>query len=98
MYDIPTSKFALVISSKLPSCLQNAYMKRIDTDYRNNVVSQTNHTIIVMLIKYPQLYSKNNEQITLLILGNANVSSKLQHILAISTNVIEFLAYESLTV
>ena len=70
-------------------------MKRIDTDYRNNVVSQTNHTIVAMLIKYPQLYSKKSiEQI--LILGNAKVSSKLQHILAIST--IEFLAYESLIV
>ena len=61
MYDILTSKFTVVISSKLASCLLNAYMKRIDTDYRNNVVSQTNHTIIVMLTKYPQLYSKNNQ-------------------------------------
>ena len=45
------SEFEVVISSKLASCLQNAYLKRIDTDYCENVVSQTNYTRIAMLIK-----------------------------------------------
>ena len=36
-------------------------MKRIDTDYRDNVVSQTNYTRIAMLKKKPQLYLENNQ-------------------------------------
>ena len=45
MDDISTSEFTVVISSKLTSCLQNAYMYRIDTYYCDKVVGQTTFLI-----------------------------------------------------